>query len=535
LGTSKDPETATDYCDVCLWRSGLSNSTITTFGTYTQTFGDGGTCQSYADLAAAASFTVGSYNAARQAGYSGFCRAKLGCVNENSTMTSNWFAGLAPPGMGIWNISNTTYPYEAYGILPVQAGFNAGSAQGCASGGRSFSAAGTQAFNSAHRSLVGAGTTSNIAGAAATCAGMWAAYPTTSACILGNLNLGAMDQWACAHTYTLAVKALQLNSTSTTVLSQIGVDQCWVTLVTSSAGWATADWTSGNPGCEADSITPTAAALAHSRSTMCGASYDTKLAALRTAVTGDSHPISVALTAYLGVNNTSTDFCLDPTTTTTTTTVGNTTDTTTTGDSTASAPAGSTTKHTTAVAFTIDLPTTMTASQKTTAKTAITTALHDGCCGPLVAGSTFSTLTACKSTAGEAGVTTSMAMAWTGVLATRQRRMLAAVTASGDFEVSSTDATKVTAAKTSMVAASTGGSPTLTTASLATAISSSLTTAFANDPVMNATNFTTTVQSLAVPTTVTTVTPPAAATSGAVTLAASASALFAVVAGALLF
>lgn len=83
-----------------------------------------------------------------------------------------------------------------------------------------------------------------------------------------------------------------------------------------------------------------------------------------------------------------------------------------------------------------------------------------------------------------------MTMSWTGVLATRQRRMLGAVTASGDFEVSSIDASKVIAAKTATVAASTGGSPTLTTASLATAISSSLTTAFANDPVMNAANFT---------------------------------------------
>lgn len=532
LGTAKDPETATDYCDTCYWRSGLSNATIATFGTYTQTFADGSACQSVGDISVTASFTIGSFNAARAAGAPGVCRAKLGCYNENSTMTANWFAPMAPPGMGAWNASNNTIPYEAYGILPTKAAFDTSAALGCASGGRTYTAAWTHAFNSQYRSVAGPGTTSSALGGAATCAGFYAAYPTTAACILGNLNLGAMNQYACAASYTLAVKALQVNSTSASVLSQVGVDQCWVSLVMGSSAWATANWANGNPGCEADSLYPTATAVSHARTTMCGSSHATNLAALRTAVAGDSHPISVALTAYLGANSTATDFCLDPTTTTTTTTVANTTAATTTAAPTAT---GSTTKHTTAVAFTIDLPATMTSTQKTTAKTAISTALHDGCCGPLVAGSTFTTLAACKSTAGENGVTTSMTMAWTGVLASRQRRMLAAVTASGDFELSSTDATKVTAAKTTMVAASTGGSPTLTTASLATAISSSLTTAFAADPTMNSTNFTTTVQTLAVPTTVTTVTPAAAATSGAVTLAASASALFAVVAGMLLF
>ncbi|CAD7951481.1 unnamed protein product [Amoebophrya sp. A25] len=124
---------------------------------------------------------------------------------------------------------------------------------------------------------------------------------------------------------------------------------------------------------------------------------------------------------------------------------------------------------------------TMTATEKTTVKTAIATALHESCCGPVVGtGKPFSTLANRTSVNGENGVATVMAMSWSGILAMRQSRaLLAAVPMTGQFEISSTYASTITSAKDDMVSATTGGSPTLLTTSIAAAVTSGITTAVA--------------------------------------------------------
>ncbi|CAD7966486.1 unnamed protein product [Amoebophrya sp. A120] len=110
------------------------------------------------------------------------------------------------------------------------------------------------------------------------------------------------------------------------------------------------------------------------------------------------------------------------------------------------------TKHTTEVALSIELPPSMTPGEKTMVKTAISTALHESFCGPVMGTlKPFSSLANCKSTAGENGVSTSMTMSWSGLLATRplrqrnnRRNLAAVVPVSAQFEISSTDAGKIT-------------------------------------------------------------------------------------------
>ncbi len=126
----------------------------------------------------------------------------------------------------------------------------------------------------------------------------YSAAPSTP-CIIANLNVGVLHYSACMAAQVLAVVALQANSTSAAVMADVGATDCWVAQGVMPD--KTVAWSSGNPGCGSDGVTPTAAAVATSRTLMCGA-QGSQLAALRTFVDTDAHLISVALKGYLGTN-----------------------------------------------------------------------------------------------------------------------------------------------------------------------------------------------------------------------------------------